>query len=116
MSEKNPVLNSVYTDFTDIGFNLYNFTLYFGVVEDGQSQLLGKVKMSPETAKQFASILNKNLESYEAVYGKINEFTPEVAEKEKRMIEEINNFKKQQQKKNSETTDAIPKNENNESK
>jgi len=100
MSENNTnnTVNSVYTDFTDIGFNLYNFTLYFGIVEDGKTHLLGKVKMSPETAKQFASILNKNLESYEKVYGKINEFTPETAERERKMIEEIKKYKEQKEK------------------
>lgn len=98
MNEKETnIQNSVYSDFTDIGFNLYNFTFYFGVVEEGQSQLLGKIKMSPETAKQFANILNTNIESYEKVYGTINEFTPEVAEKEKQMIEEINKFKQRRQ-------------------
>lgn len=97
-NNNNPVMNSVYSDFTDIGFNLYNFTLYFGTIEDGKTHLLGKVKMSPETAKQFASILNKNLESYEKVYGKINEFTPEVAERERKMIEEIKKYKEQKEK------------------
>jgi len=91
----NQIMNSVYSDFTDVGFNLYNFTLYFGAMEDGKSQLLGKVKMSPETAKQFAKILNKNLESYEEIYGKINEFTSKAAEKERKMIEEINKFEEQ---------------------
>lgn len=96
MSENNnQVVNSVYSDVVDVGFNLYNFTLYFATLEDGKTQLLGKVKMSPETTKQLAQILNKNLESYEKVYGKINEFTPEVAEREKKMIEEIEKYKKQ---------------------
>lgn len=98
MSENNnQVTNSVYSDFTDVGFNLYNFTLYFGTLEDGKSQLLGKVKMSPETAKQFLNMLKTNLESYEKVYGKINEFTPEVAEKERKMIEEIKKFSEQKE-------------------
>jgi hypothetical protein len=95
----NQVTNSVYSDFTDVGFNLYNFTLYFGTLEDGKSQLLGKVKMSPETAKQFVNMLTKNLESYEKVYGKINEFTPEVAERERKMIEELNKLKEQKEAK-----------------
>ena len=101
MSENNTnnTVNSVYTDFTDVGFNLYNFTLYFGIVEDGKTQLLGKIKMSPETAKQFATVLNTNIESYEQVYGKINEFTPEVAKKEQEMIEKIQKLRMEQQKK-----------------
>jgi hypothetical protein len=106
MSENNnQVANSVYSDFTDVGFNLYNFTLYFGIMEDGKSQLLGKVKMSPETAKQFLNMLKTNLESYEKVYGKINEFTPEVAEKERKMIEEIKKFSEQKEAKKEPTAD-----------
>jgi len=106
MSENNnQVTNSVYSDFTDIGFNLYNFTLYFGTLEDGKSQLLGKIKMSPETAKQFLNMLKTNLESYEKVYGKINEFTPEVAEKERKMIEEIKKFSEQKETKKEPVSD-----------
>lgn len=106
MSENNnQVTNSVYSDFTDIGFNLYNFTLYFGTLEDGKSQLLGKIKMSPETAKQFLNMLKTNLESYEKVYGKINEFTPEVAEKERKMIEEIKKFSEQKEVKKEPASD-----------
>lgn len=106
MSENNnQVTNSVYSDFTDVGFNLYNFTLYFGTLEDGKSQLLGKVKMSPETAKQFLNMLKTNLESYEKVYGKINEFTPEAAEKERKMIEEIKKFSEQKETKKEPASD-----------
>jgi len=94
MESKENVLNSVYADFSNISFNLHNFTLYFGGVEENVPQIFGKVKMSPESLKQFAKILNNNIESYEEIYGEIKTYTPEIAKKEKEFIEKQKNNEK----------------------
>lgn len=86
MSEK---INSVYSDYLNTTFNLYNFTLHFGMVEEREVKNFGRIKISPESAKQLAQLLQTNIESYEKIYGKINEYTPEIAEKEKEFIEKV---------------------------
>ncbi|QUH22058.1 DUF3467 domain-containing protein [Alkaliphilus sp. B6464] len=80
--QNHQVQPSVYSDFVNIGFNLYNFTLYFGSIEENSNQLMGKVKMSPETAKALRDALDKNIKTYEDTYGYINTFTEDVKIKE----------------------------------
>lgn len=86
---------SVYSDFTMVNTNLYNFTLIFGIVEKPRGEEeekvfeLGRIKMSPETAKQFCKMLENSIKTYESVYGKINEYTKEVARREMELNEKL---------------------------
>ena len=85
MDNNTQIVPSVYTDFANIGFNIYNFTLYFGSVEENTNQLIGKIKMSPETAKSLRDMLDKNVQTYEETYGTINVFDEAAKEKEKEL-------------------------------
>src|SRR5690554_3168894 len=113
MNENNPVLNSIYSDAVNVSCNLFNFTLAFGTVENGQQFSLGKIKMSPEMALEFSKLLQKNIETYEKVYGKINELTPEVKEREQKIIDEFKKQKEKIDKKEAELkelNDSLPNN------
>lgn len=88
--ENNQTVSSVYADYTNTNFNLHNFTLYFGGIEEGQKHIFGKIKMSPESIKELFSLLKSNIKLYEEIYGKINEYTPEVAKREREFIDNKN--------------------------
>lgn len=81
----NKQINSLYTDGMGAIFNIYNFTFLVNLYEEGQLINLGKIKMSPETAKAFHKILGDNIKMYEETYGSINVYTEEVKEKEKEL-------------------------------
>ena len=99
-------INSMYADYTNVTFNLYNFSLYFGSIEENGAQVFGKVKMSPEAMKQFADLLQKNIKIYEETYGKINEFTEEVEKKEKAMVAALKQAKEEKEAEKMEEVSA----------
>lgn len=89
MTEKNQI-TSVYTDVIDVNFNMFNVTLFIKLMEDGPLPIdLGKVKMSPQTAKGLVNALQRNIEKYEELYGAIPIYTEEILEKEKKFYEEL---------------------------
>ena len=81
-------INSVYTDAVEVSFNIFNVTIGINILEDKQIPL-GKIKMSPQTAKAFSRILKENLDQYEEIYGPINEYTKEIAAKEREFNEKM---------------------------
>lgn len=85
-------ITSVYTDGIDVSFNLYNITMAINLFED-EPMLLGKVKMSPQTAKAFLKILGDNIASYEAIYGPILEYNSEMKERERKFNEEMTSLR-----------------------
>lgn len=112
----NNVVGSVYTDGSDIVFNLYNFSLIFASIEGESAQVLGKIKMSPETAKEFANKLMKSIEAYEEIYGEIKVRTPEIEKKEaefkKKMMSNKQNAENAENSENSENTENAETNDN----
>ena len=93
-------INSVYTDSLDVSFNIFNVTVGINLLEDTQIPL-GKIKMSPQTAKAFLRVLGDNLKQYEEIYGPINVYTEEIAQKER----EFNEMLQEMAKKNLENLD-----------
>lgn len=77
--------NSVYSDCLDVSFNIFNVTVGINIFEDQNKLPLGKIKMSPQTAKAFSRVLKENITQYEEIYGPIQEYTPEILEKEREM-------------------------------
>lgn len=92
-------INSVYSDATDVSFNIYNFNIMFRLIEDGQALLLGKIKMSPETAKATYKLLGENIKQYEECYGKINVYNDKSRENERKLQEKLMKLKEKQEEK-----------------
>lgn len=86
---------SIYSDALKVYFNYDNFSLDFLSKEDGNIHFLGRVKLSPQSAKELKKSLDWNIKKYESVYGKINNYDEKAKEKEdaarKEMLEEQNN-------------------------
>jgi len=74
---------SAYSDFSNVNFNIYNFTFLFGSYEEGKIIPMGKIKMSPETAKALSELLQTNIEAYEKTYGPINVYDDQAKANEK---------------------------------
>lgn len=86
---------SAYADYSNIKFNIYNFSLIFGSIEDGKIIPMGKIKMSPESAKELLKLLESNVETYEEIYGEINEFDEHAKQKEKEAAEKLKKKKEE---------------------
>lgn len=86
-------INSVYTDAVEVSFNIFNVTVGINLLEDKQIPL-GKIKMSPQTAKAFCRILKENIDQYEELYGPINVYTEEIKEKEKELNKKLEEYRK----------------------
>lgn len=78
---------SAYSDYSRIDFNIFNVSILFGSLENGNIVPMGKIKMSPQAAKALQEILTSNLKMYEEIYGPINVYDDEAKAKEKRNLE-----------------------------
>lgn len=90
-------MTSVYTDSLDVSFNIFNVTVGINLLEESPIPL-GKIKMSPQTAKAFLRIMKDNLDQYEELYGPINEYTPEAVQKEKELNEKLKELSMKKEK------------------
>lgn len=92
-------INSLYTDVIDVTFNMYNVTLLIQLMEEGPTPLvLGKIKMSPQTAKSLYNMLKNNLDKYEELYSEIPVYNEEVIAKERAFNEELLRIQEEQKK------------------
>lgn len=86
--------NSIYSDAHKIYFNYDNICLDFLSKEDGQVNFLGRIKLSPQSARELNKALSSNIKKYEEIYGRINKFDEKAKEKEeearKIMLEQQN--------------------------
>lgn len=87
-------LRSVYTDSLDVTFNIYNFTAIVRILEDTPIEV-GRIKMSPETAKLLHKILGDNIKSYEELYGHINIYTEEARQREIELDQKLKEYQQQ---------------------
>lgn len=97
---------SVYADYSNINFNIYNFSLLFGSIEEGRVVTMGKIKMSPEAAKALVDLLQTNIEAYETTYGPINVFDEKAREREQILAETLK-AKKEESKPKEEVSQTI---------
>lgn len=92
-------INSLYTDVVDVTFNMYNITLLIQLMEDGPKPIsLGKIKMSPQTAKYLCTMLKNNLDKYEELYAPIPVYNEEVIAKERAFNEELIRIEEERKK------------------
>ena len=93
-------INSLYTDVVDVKFNMYNITLLIQLMEDEPAPImLGKIKMSPQTAKSLYNMLKINLDKYEELYATIPVYDEEVIARERAFNEELLRLQEEQSKK-----------------
>lgn len=82
MTEQNKVQVNVpsdkaearYSDFAIIGKNALGFRLDFGqrMPQENTVSIVSRIAMSPEHAKLFLMVLEKNVKDYEQKFGSIN--------------------------------------------
>lgn len=80
---------SLYSDAVKAYFNYDNFCLDFLSKEDGTINFLGRVKLSPQSAKELRKALDSNIKRYESIYGKINNFDEKARDKEEAARKEM---------------------------
>jgi hypothetical protein len=85
MTEKR---NPVYSNFVGMEFTIFDMTLIFASKRAGENpkvtpeDVVAEVVMSPQHAKYFLKMFEKNLKEYEEAFGEINiEPSPEAEKK-----------------------------------
>lgn len=73
MNEKENNVPIVFSDYFQIRYNLYNFMITFGSIDEEKVYYLGKIKISPQMAKELYKALGEVIKEYEERYGVINE-------------------------------------------
>ena len=73
MNDKEQNIPIIFSDFFQIRYSLYNLMITFGNVDEDKVYYLGKIKMSPQMAKEFYKALERVIKEYEEKYGVINE-------------------------------------------
>lgn len=61
----------IFADFFKLHYSFYDFMITFGTADEDRTHLLGKVKMSPQMAKELSIYLQKQVQQYEKQFGKI---------------------------------------------
>lgn len=71
----------LYVNHVEINTSLFDFCFDLGVSSPGKKTSLGKIRMSPQHAKEFSKVLAQNVIKYEELFGKITNPTSEDMQK-----------------------------------